>query len=94
MDAREVRLAPLFEDLDKRALERVALLAETLDVDEGKEIVTHIIPLISADAVRLVQELAPLFPPTGPTRITSNGDTNSLVGSVEKLSEWLASSMI
>jgi CRP/FNR family cyclic AMP-dependent transcriptional regulator len=41
MDAREVRLAPLFEGLDKRALERVALLAETLDVDEGKEIVTE-----------------------------------------------------
>ena len=41
MDAREVQLAPLFEGLDKRALQRVAQLAETLDVDEGKDIVTE-----------------------------------------------------
>jgi CRP-like cAMP-binding protein len=38
MDAREVKLAPLFADLDKRALEKVALLSETLDVRSGKEI--------------------------------------------------------
>ena len=36
MDAREVKLAPLFADLDKRALQRVALLAESLDVGPGK----------------------------------------------------------
>ena len=36
MDVREVKLAPLFADLDKRALERVALLAESLDVGPGK----------------------------------------------------------
>ena len=38
MDAREVKLAPLFADLDRRALEKVALLSETLDVKPGKEI--------------------------------------------------------
>jgi len=38
MDAREVKLAPLFAGLDKRALEKVALLSETLDVKAGKEI--------------------------------------------------------
>jgi len=38
MDAREVKLAPLFADLDKRALEKVALLSETLDVRAGNEI--------------------------------------------------------
>ena len=38
MDAREVKLAPLFADLDKRALEKVALLSETLDVRAGDEI--------------------------------------------------------
>ena len=36
MDVREVKLAPLFADLDKRALQRVALLAESLDVGPGK----------------------------------------------------------
>jgi CRP/FNR family transcriptional regulator, cyclic AMP receptor protein len=41
MDAREARLAPLFEGLDKRALEKVALLAESLDVATGKQIVTE-----------------------------------------------------
>jgi CRP-like cAMP-binding protein len=38
MDAREVKLAPLFADLDKRALEKVALLSETLDVRAGDEV--------------------------------------------------------
>ena len=38
MDAREIKLAPLFAGLDKRALERVALLSETLDVKEGKDV--------------------------------------------------------
>ena len=38
MDAREVKLAPLFAGLDKRALEKVALLSETLDIKPGKEI--------------------------------------------------------
>jgi CRP-like cAMP-binding protein len=38
MDAREVKLAPLFADLDKRALQKVALLSETLDVRAGNEI--------------------------------------------------------
>jgi CRP-like cAMP-binding protein len=38
MDVREVKLAPLFANLDKRALEKVALLSETLDVKAGKEI--------------------------------------------------------
>jgi CRP-like cAMP-binding protein len=38
MDAREIKLAPLFAGLDKRALEKVALLSETLDVKPGKEI--------------------------------------------------------
>jgi CRP-like cAMP-binding protein len=38
MDAREIKLAPLFAGLDKRALEKVALLSETLDVKAGKEI--------------------------------------------------------
>lgn len=58
---------------------KVTFGREVASVPEGREIVTHIIPMLSADAVRLQQELAPLFPPTGPTRITSNGDTNSLV---------------
>lgn len=58
---------------------RVTFGRELSAVPEGREIVTHIIPMITADAVRLQQELAPLFPATGPTRITSNGDTNSLV---------------
>ena len=38
MDAREVKLAPLFAGLDKRALEKVALLSETLDVRAGDEV--------------------------------------------------------
>jgi CRP/FNR family cyclic AMP-dependent transcriptional regulator len=38
MDAREVKLAPLFADLDKRALKEVALLSETLDVKTGKDV--------------------------------------------------------
>jgi CRP/FNR family transcriptional regulator, cyclic AMP receptor protein len=38
MDPREVKLAPLFADLDKRALQQVAQLSETLDVTEGKEV--------------------------------------------------------
>jgi CRP-like cAMP-binding protein len=38
MDAREVELAPPFADLDKRALEKVALLSETLDVRAGDEV--------------------------------------------------------
>jgi CRP-like cAMP-binding protein len=38
MDARELQLAPLFRDLDKNALKKVALLAETLDIAPGKEI--------------------------------------------------------
>jgi CRP-like cAMP-binding protein len=41
MDAREVKLAPLFAGLDKRALEKVALLSETLDVRAGKEITSE-----------------------------------------------------
>src|SRR5436305_1000832 len=38
MEAREVKLAPLFAGLDRRALERVALLSETLDVKPGKAV--------------------------------------------------------
>jgi CRP-like cAMP-binding protein len=41
MDAREVKLAPLFAGLDKRALEKVALLSETLDVRAGKQITSE-----------------------------------------------------
>jgi CRP/FNR family transcriptional regulator, cyclic AMP receptor protein len=41
MDARELKLAPLFADLDKNALKKVALLAETLDIAPGKEIASE-----------------------------------------------------
>lgn len=45
---------------------------------QGSEIITHIIPLISADANRLRQELQQIFPANS-VGITANGDTNSLV---------------
>src|SRR5688500_16685040 len=58
---------------------KVSAGRELAAIPEGREIITHIIPLLSADAVRLREELTPLFPATGHTRIISHGDTNSLV---------------
>lgn len=47
-------------------------------IPEGSAIITHIIPLVSADANRLRQELQQIFPANS-VAITANGDTNSLV---------------
>lgn len=59
--------------------QKVSSGRELTSIPQGREIITHIIPIQSADAVRLREELTPLFPATGNTRIVANGDTNSLV---------------
>ncbi len=51
---------------------------ELTSIPSGKGIITHIFPLQNVDAVRLKEELAPLFP-QGSGIIVSNGDTNSLI---------------
>src|SRR5688500_12121789 len=57
--------------------QKVSSGRDLASIPQGREIITHIIPIQSADAVRLREELTPLFPATGNTRIVANGDTNS-----------------
>lgn len=51
---------------------------DLMSIPEGKEIITHVFPLETADANRMRQELQPLFQGGGGVLI-ANGDTNSLV---------------
>lgn len=75
----EALIVTTSQDAAQRRSTKVSSGRDLASVPEGREIITHIIPLQSADAVRLREELLPLFPATGTTRIVANGDTNSLV---------------
>ncbi|MFN3650693.1 MAG: secretin N-terminal domain-containing protein [Armatimonadota bacterium] len=49
------------------------------DIPRGNQIITHIFPLTSADAVRIREELQPLFPQGAGGIMFANAATNSLV---------------
>jgi len=66
-------------DSVKKRSTKVSQGRELESVPEGKEIITHVIPLKSADAVRLREELNPIFGGMGGASIIANSDTNSIV---------------
>jgi general secretion pathway protein D len=65
-------------DEAKRGDTRVTVGKELTTIPTGREIITHIFPLQNVDAVRLREELNPIFQ-GGSTTLVANGDTNSLV---------------
>lgn len=57
---------------------KVTVGKDLASIPQGKEIITHIFPLENVDAVRIREELQPLFG-GGTTTLIANGDTNSLI---------------
>jgi len=57
---------------------KVSVGKDLTSIPTGKEIITHIFPLENVDAVRIREELNPLFA-GGTTTMIANGDTNSLI---------------
>lgn len=57
---------------------KVTVGKELTSIPVGKEIITHIFPLENVDALRIREELLPLFS-GGTTTLIANGDTNSLI---------------
>jgi len=57
----------------------VSIGKDLASIPTGKQVITHIFPLSTVDAVKLREELAPLFPQGGSATILANGDTNSLI---------------
>jgi general secretion pathway protein D len=66
-------------DSIKKRSSKVTTGRELSSVPEGREIITHVIPLKGADAVRLREELNPIFGGPGGASIIANSDTNSIV---------------
>ena len=66
------------QDAKTRVDTPIGVGKDITQIPTGKGIVTWIFPLQNVDAVRLQQELLPLFPATTTTMI-ANGETNSLV---------------
>ncbi|MGV3724034.1 MAG: secretin N-terminal domain-containing protein [Actinomycetota bacterium] len=62
----------------KQGNTRVTVGKDVTTIPRGSEIITHIFPLQNVDAVKLRQELQPIFQ-GGATTIIANSDTNSLV---------------
>jgi len=65
-------------DAAKRGDTRVTVGKDITLIPRGSEVITHIFPLQNVDAVKLRQELQPIFQ-GGATTIIANSDTNSLV---------------
>ncbi|MCC2669323.1 MAG: ral secretion pathway protein, partial [Armatimonadetes bacterium] len=65
------------EAIRKRST-KVTVGKDLASIPKGKEIITHVFPLENVDAVRLREELNPIFA-GGTTQIIANGDTNSLI---------------
>jgi general secretion pathway protein D len=65
------------EAIRKRST-KVTVGKELASIPPGKEVITHVFPLENVDAVRLREELNPIFA-GGTTQIIANGDTNSLI---------------
>jgi general secretion pathway protein D len=62
----------------KQGNTRVTVGKDITMIPRGSEIITHIFPLQNVDAVKLRQELQPVFQ-GGSTTLIANSDTNSLV---------------
>jgi general secretion pathway protein D len=86
IEEENILIVTTIADAQTRRNTRVSIGKSLDQIPQGREVITHIFPLSTADAVRLREELQPLFP-AGSGVIIANGDTNSLIviGEADKI---------